>query len=136
MTSAIEKSVDDLRVWIEQNASRLSLDKLVEGEGTLGTRLAPTKSADNDRRIGCRLDFGSKFEQDGRTMRRYQLQINSGAKTPTLKALASEDTHATWSYADIPLTTSLRQEASRLRQSRTEKKPKSQELPQNCKVST
>ncbi|KAG6182568.1 hypothetical protein E4U27_001731 [Claviceps purpurea] len=120
MTSAIEKSVDDLRVWTEQNASRL--DKLVEGEGTLGTRLAPTKSADNDRRIGCRLDFGSKFEQDGRTMTQYQLQINSGAKKPTLKALASEDTHATWSYADIPLTTSLRQKASRLRQSRTEKK--------------
>ncbi|KAG6154824.1 hypothetical protein E4U37_001707 [Claviceps purpurea] len=120
MTSAIEKSVDDLRVWTEQNASRL--DKLVEGEGTLGTRLAPTKSAGNDRRIGCRLDFGSKFEQDGRTMTRYQLQINSGAKKPTLKALASEDTHATWSYADIPLTTSLRQKASRLRQSRTEKK--------------
>ncbi|KAG6313989.1 hypothetical protein E4U44_002182 [Claviceps purpurea] len=120
MTSAIEKSVDYLRVWTEQNASRL--DKLVEGEGTLGTRLAPTKSADNDRRIGCRLDFGSKFEQDGRAMTRYQLQINSGAKNPTLKALASEDTHATWSYADIPLTTSLRQKASRLRQSRTEKK--------------
>ncbi|KAG6061805.1 hypothetical protein E4U32_002809 [Claviceps aff. humidiphila group G2b] len=101
MPSAIEESVDKLWGWMEKVPSRL--DRLVEGEGTPGTRLAPTKSGQNDQNIGCRLDFGVKLEKDGQTVRRYNLQINSGAKNPTLKALANKDSHATWSYADIPL---------------------------------
>ncbi|KAG6300741.1 hypothetical protein E4U09_006376 [Claviceps aff. purpurea] len=102
MTSAIEKSVDELKLWTYRNKFRL--DKLVEGEGTLGTWLAPTKAGENDQKIGCRLDFGNKIEQEGGpTVRRYQLQINSGARNLTLKALANKESHGIWSYADISL---------------------------------
>ncbi|KAG6163290.1 hypothetical protein E4U51_005789 [Claviceps purpurea] len=65
MTSAIIDSVDELEEWMKMNEDRLN--RLVSG--------------DND-----------KIEQEGgRTVRRYNLQINSG------------DAHAIWSYADIPL---------------------------------
>ncbi|KAG5971669.1 hypothetical protein E4U56_006649 [Claviceps arundinis] len=121
MPSAIDEGVDKLWGWMEKVPSRL--DRLVEGEGTPGTRLAPTKSGQNDQNIGCRLDFGVKFEKDGQTVRRYNLQINSGAKNPTLKALANKDSHATWSYADTYHSKKSHQKkASREKKEATRKK--------------
>ncbi|KAG6061799.1 hypothetical protein E4U32_002803 [Claviceps aff. humidiphila group G2b] len=106
MPSAIEESVDKLWGWMEKVPSRL--DKLVEGEGTPGTRLAPTKSAQNDQTIGCRLDFGVKFEKDrGRTDRQtIQLADQLGSQKPHTESIGKQrqprpTPHATWSYADI-----------------------------------
>ncbi|KAG6129927.1 hypothetical protein E4U38_004775 [Claviceps purpurea] len=91
MASSIIDSVDELEEWMKMNEDRLN--RLVEGQGTSGTRLASTKSGDND-----------KIEQEGgRTVRRFHLQLNSDARNPTLKAMANKDAHAIWSYADIPL---------------------------------
>ncbi|KAG6155985.1 hypothetical protein E4U11_005830 [Claviceps purpurea] len=52
MASAIIDSVDELEEWMKMNEDRLN--RLVEGQGTSGTRLASTKSGDND-----------KIEQEG-----------------------------------------------------------------------
>ncbi|KAG5955920.1 hypothetical protein E4U56_006959 [Claviceps arundinis] len=78
MASAVDAGVDKIWGWCEQAESRI--DKLVAGEGAPGTRLAPSRSGQNDESIGCRIDFGPKFEKDGKTFRRYNLQINKGAK--------------------------------------------------------
>ncbi|KAG6235724.1 hypothetical protein E4U25_004464 [Claviceps purpurea] len=88
-----------IKFWAELCNNRLVL--IATGNGDIGTRVAPTKSGDNDKIMGLRIDRGPKIDKDGIMYRRYYLQINKDAHDPTLKALAAKDPHAVWSYADV-----------------------------------
>ncbi|KAG6260167.1 hypothetical protein E4U49_005182 [Claviceps purpurea] len=94
---------------------------------TVGYDTEKPESGDNDRKIGCRLDYGNIIKEEGRTVRRFQLQLNAGARNPTLKALANKDTHAIWSYADIPLYEKPETESEEEKTEREEEKTEREE---------
>lgn len=71
------------------------------GKGTLGTRVAPTKSRDNDSKFGLRIEYGEVFEKGGKKYRRLHLQANKNAQNPTIKAKAALNPHKVWSHADV-----------------------------------
>jgi len=94
MSRAIKESLQKLRQVVFSSKSRIE---------TAGTRAAPSRSGNNDEKIGSRLDNGENFTENGKRKKRYNFQINKGAENPTLKKMADKDSHKVYSYADIDL---------------------------------
>lgn len=83
------------------------MNRLAGGQGTSDTRAAPAQMAKNDSEIGARLDNGETVIKDGKTYKRYKLQVNKNASNPTLKDLANKDSHRVFGDADMPLDDSI-----------------------------
>jgi hypothetical protein len=79
------------------------MSKLARGNGDLGTRAAPARSGNNDKKIGGRLDFGPKIIKNGQEYRKIFFQLNKDADDSTIKKLADKNSHQVWSEADIPI---------------------------------
>lgn len=101
MSRAIKDSIKKLKDWVFLNQSRMKM--IAEGQGTQGTRAAPTQAGTNDTKIGTRLDNGETIFKDGKEYKRYKLQVNKDAENSTLKQLANQDSHKVWSETDIPI---------------------------------
>nr|OQO30196.1 hypothetical protein B0A51_11592 [Rachicladosporium sp. CCFEE 5018] len=101
MSQALKESLKGLKTWVLASPSRVA--KLVRGEGTPGTRAAPTQAGNNDQKIGVRLDNADTIVKDGKRFKRYKFQVNKGADNPTLKTLADKNSHEVWSQADMPV---------------------------------
>ena len=101
MSRAVKDSLKNLQAWVFQSPSRVKT--IADGQGTPGTRAAPTQLSTNDKKIGSRLDNGEKIIKDEKEYRRYKFQINKGADNATLKQLANQDSHKVWSQADVPI---------------------------------
>ena len=101
MSRALKSSLQDLKNWVLQSNSRVQT--IAAGQGTAGTRAAPTQSGNNDKKIGSRLDNGEVFNKDGKSYKRYKFQVNKGADDRTLKDLADKNSHKVWAQADLPL---------------------------------
>lgn len=99
MPSAKVISLSELKRWVTSSVSRMKT--VVGGNGTAGFRAAPTRSGNNDQKIGSRLDYGEKFLKDGKTYQRLNWQLNKDAENSTLKKLAQQDSHYVWSTADV-----------------------------------
>jgi len=101
MSRAIKDSLKKMKTWVFQSQSRVN--RIAAGNGTAGTRAAPTQSGTNDHSIGLRLDNGETFLKDGKEHKRYKLQINKNANNKTLKELANKNSHRVYAEADVPL---------------------------------
>jgi SRSO17 transposase len=99
MPSAKSNSLSALKKWLTASTSRMKT--VVSSSGTAGYRAAPAQSGNNDAKIGSRLDYGERFEKDGKTFQRLNWQLNKDAENSTLKKLAQQDSHYTWSTADV-----------------------------------
>ncbi|KAF2240069.1 hypothetical protein EV356DRAFT_495929, partial [Viridothelium virens] len=56
MARAFKSALQALGSWVLSTKSRM--EKMANGQGTPGTRAAPTQFGNNDRKIGSRLDNG------------------------------------------------------------------------------
>ncbi|KAF2496249.1 hypothetical protein BU16DRAFT_526754 [Lophium mytilinum] len=101
MSRSLKTSLQSLKTWVFQSPSRVQ--KIASGQGTAGTRAAPTQAGPNDKSIGSRLDNGETFTKNGKQYKRYKFQVNKGANDKTLKQLADKDSHKVWAQADMPL---------------------------------
>lgn len=101
MSSAKRTALRMLKDWVKGSSGRMA--KLVKGNGDLGTRAAPTRSGNNDKKIGGRLDFGPKIIKDGQDYQKIYFQLNKDAEDSTIKKLADKNSHQVWSEADIPI---------------------------------
>jgi hypothetical protein len=68
-------------------------DKIVSNAAVPGTCAAPSQSAENDKHIGVRLDYGEAFNRDGKKVRHVKVQPNKGADNQSLKNLAAKNSH-------------------------------------------
>ncbi|EGE08028.1 hypothetical protein TMEN_6475 [Trichophyton mentagrophytes] len=101
MARAMVESLQSLEKWVTSASSRMI--KLAKGNGTPGTRAAPTQSGNNDASIGSRLDVGDAFTRDGKEYRRYHWQLNRNAANSTIRQKAQKDSHKVWSFADVEI---------------------------------
>lgn len=101
MSRALKASLERLQKWVFSSPSRVNT--IASGQGDPGTRAAPTKAGNTDKKVGVRLDNGEKFIWEGKEYKRYKLQVNKGAEDGTLKKMADKNSHEIWSQADIPL---------------------------------
>ncbi|KAG5302381.1 hypothetical protein I7I50_03322 [Histoplasma capsulatum G186AR] len=101
MTGALKRGVRELENWVKGSVSRAT--RLARGEGTAGTRAAPTQTATNDSQIGVRLDNAEKITRNGKEYKRYKLQANKNAANPTIRELANKNSHRVFAEADVPL---------------------------------
>jgi hypothetical protein len=101
MSRSLKNSLHSLKNWVFQSESRVQT--IARGQGTAGTRAAPTKSGNNDKKIGSRLDHGETFTKDGHQYKRFKFQVNKGAEDKTLKQLADKNSHAVYAEADLRL---------------------------------
>ncbi|KAK5116751.1 hypothetical protein LTR62_007425 [Meristemomyces frigidus] len=99
MSRTLKESPKGLQTWVMASPSRMA--RLARGEGTPGTRAAPTQAGNNDKRIEVRLDNADTIIQDGKKFKRYKFQVNKGADNPTLKTFADKNSHEVWSHADM-----------------------------------
>lgn len=77
--------------------------KLSRGNGTPGERAGPTKSGNNDAKIGSRLDVGEMLKKDGKDFRRYHWQYNIDAENSTIRKAAQKNSHRKVSFADFEI---------------------------------
>ena len=68
-------------------------DKIVYDAAVASTRTAPSQSAENDKHIGVRLDYGETFDRGGEKVSHVKVQSNKGADNQSLKDLAAENSH-------------------------------------------
>ncbi|CAK1358257.1 unnamed protein product [Cercospora beticola] len=102
MVKAAVEALLNVKHWVK--AARSRIVRMASGEGTPGTRLAPTQSGTNDTKIGGRLDFGDRFTKaDGKEYRRLKFQLNKKADNKTVAELAGQDSHKVWAEADVPI---------------------------------
>ncbi|KAM5451993.1 hypothetical protein McanCB49686_005457 [Microsporum canis] len=101
MARAMLESLQSLEKWVTAASSRMI--KLAKGNGTPGTRAAPTQSGNNDASIGSRLDVGDTFTKDDIEYRRYHWQLNRNAANSTIRQKAQKDSHKVWSFADVEI---------------------------------
>ncbi|GAB7335335.1 hypothetical protein MBLNU13_g07729t2 [Cladosporium sp. NU13] len=78
-------------------------DKIVSEAAVAGTRAAPSQSAENDKHIGVRLDYGETFNRGGKKVRHVKVQPNKGENNPSLKDLAAKKSHQVVAEAFIPI---------------------------------
>ncbi|DAA72767.1 TPA_exp: Uncharacterized protein A8136_5436 [Trichophyton benhamiae CBS 112371] len=102
MSSRMIASVNSIKTWVMSSKGRMV--KIAKGSGTAGTRAAPTQSGTNDEKMGGRLDFGERFEKDGKVYCRFNFQLNKNAENKTLRDLARDNTHKKWSSAEIEIS--------------------------------
>jgi hypothetical protein len=97
MVNSIGKSVNKL---LELALSTKSgIKKVTQPVGELGERCFPPRMPERDKKIGVRLDYAG-LKEDGQ-VRQLNLQINKGAKDPTLKKMAEKDSHAVVATVDV-----------------------------------
>ncbi|SMR54654.1 unnamed protein product [Zymoseptoria tritici ST99CH_1A5] len=101
MARAAKEALQQLHTYVTTTKSRLA--KLISGQGEPGQRAAPAQTGKHDAQIGVRLDYGDKFERDGKEYRRFKLQPNKQAANPTLKAMAAENSHQILAEADLQI---------------------------------
>ncbi|KAF2228286.1 hypothetical protein BDZ85DRAFT_255723 [Elsinoe ampelina] len=101
MSRAIKEALRELKTWVVRNPSRMT--SLASGNGTPGTRAAPTRTDKNDKAIGLRLDNGETVTKDGQQYKRYKLQANKDADDKAIRDLAKKNSHLVLSQADLPL---------------------------------
>ncbi|KAK1144574.1 hypothetical protein N8T08_005447 [Aspergillus melleus] len=94
MSRALKDGVNALKAWVAASASRSA--KIAKGEGSPGTRAAPTRTAVNDSNIG-----------DGEVFKRYKLQANKNASNATIKSLANQNSHKVYAEADVAVDDSI-----------------------------
>lgn len=101
MSRAITKALGKLEKWVTTTKSRQGT--IAQGNGTPGTRAAPTRAGNNDAKLGCRLDFGEVYVKGEKKYQRYYLQLNKQAEDSTIQKLAQKNSHQNWSYADVEI---------------------------------
>lgn len=106
MVNAPQEALKALRAWFAAAQSRMK--QVVSGNGIPGHRAGPTQASNNDAKIGARLDYGERFEQDGKGYQRVNFQLNKGAERTTIRELANKDPHKVWASADIRIDTAGR----------------------------
>ncbi|KAG6197677.1 hypothetical protein E4U35_007381 [Claviceps purpurea] len=77
--------------------NRSRIERIAKAGGTPGTRAAPTRAGDNDKKIGVRLDYGHIFTKHGKNYQRLELSINKDAHDQSLNDMAKKDSHKVWS---------------------------------------
>jgi len=77
--------------------------KMVGGNGTLGARLLPTQSGNNDAKIGGRVDNGERITQDSQPYKLYKYQLNKNAEDPSLRKLANQNPHKVYVTVKVPI---------------------------------
>ncbi|KAK2855627.1 hypothetical protein FQN49_005007 [Arthroderma sp. PD_2] len=102
MSSRIIASIGSIKTWVMSSKGRMV--KLAKGTGVAGSRAAPTQAGTNDEKMGGRVDFGERFERNGKIYCRYTFQLNKNAENKTLRTLAQQDTHRKWSHGEIEVT--------------------------------
>lgn len=88
-------------------------DKIVSDAAVAGTRAVPSQSAENDKHIGVRLDYGETFNRGGKKVRHVKVQPNKGADNQSLKDLAAKNSHQVVAEAFIPVDSTDPKEAVR-----------------------
>ncbi|KAG6023675.1 hypothetical protein E4U19_004207 [Claviceps sp. Clav32 group G5] len=99
MAGPIIRGIGQTMAWVVMNHSRI--ERIAKAGGTPGTRAAPTRAGDNDKKIGVRLDYGHIFIKDGKKYQRLELQVNKDANDPSLNEMARKDSHKVWSFAEV-----------------------------------
>ncbi|PYH75338.1 hypothetical protein BO82DRAFT_36729 [Aspergillus uvarum CBS 121591] len=105
MSRALKDAVRELKAWVTESASRSA--RIARGEGTPGSRAAPTRTASNDSKIGVRLDNGENVTKEGKVYKRYKVQACKEASNSTIKSLASKNSHKVYAEADVPIDDSI-----------------------------
>lgn len=101
MPSKPQKSLGALFAYIRQSKSRRTT--ILRGQGEPGHRASPPRGGNHDPRIGGRFDIGEIIKKGGKEYRRYKFQINLNAQDSTLKKMAAQDPHKTYSTADVEI---------------------------------
>lgn len=101
MPSKTQKSLETLVAYIKQSKSRRTT--ILRGLGEPGHRASPARGGNHDARIGSRIDVGEIIKKSGKEFRRYKFQLNSNAQDSTLKRMAAQDYHKTYSTADVEI---------------------------------
>ncbi|PGH29553.1 hypothetical protein GX50_07695 [[Emmonsia] crescens] len=102
MTSrAANQSLDSLKGWFFGSKQRIA--KLLRGNGTPGERAGPTRTGNNDSKIGSRLDVGETVKIDEKEYRRYNWQFNIDAENSTIRKAAQKNSHRKVSYANVEI---------------------------------
>jgi hypothetical protein len=65
----------------------------LERGSPLPQRAPPTRSRNNDTKIGGRLDFGPKIIKDGQEHQKLYYQLNKDAETSSTKKVAQKNSH-------------------------------------------
>ncbi|MCJ1472450.1 hypothetical protein MMC13_001098 [Lambiella insularis] len=99
MSRVVAKLIDELGTWMKMSSGRMK--KMFSGEGTPGTRAAPTQTPKNDANFGLRIDHGEKFNKGGKVFQRFNVQANKNAKNSTIRAMANKNSHQILTYADV-----------------------------------
>jgi len=102
MASVARKAIQTLFDDAAKNKSAMKrlLNPTMEDAGS---RVFPARTAKHDQRYGIRIDKGEPVKGKPDTIRLH-LQINSNAKSKTLRDLVKEDSHKVISVADIDTT--------------------------------
>lgn len=101
MPSALKNAIKALKDHVLESSGRIK--SIAKGLGTPGHRAAPVQTANNDSKIGLRLDNGETFTKNGKEYKRYKLQVNKNAENATLKKMAEKNSHKVHSYADVEI---------------------------------
>ncbi|OCK91140.1 uncharacterized protein K441DRAFT_576312 [Cenococcum geophilum 1.58] len=108
MASAARKAIQTLFDDAAKNKSAMKrlLNPAMEDAGS---RVFPARTAKHDQRYGIRIDKGEPVK-DKPNIIRLHLQINSNAKSKTLRDLVKEDSHKVFSVADVDTTQEVTEE--------------------------
>ena len=101
MSRALKEALESLFDNILQTTARVRT--IAEGNGTPGTRAAPARNANNDKRFGVRIDNGERVIKDGVEYKRYKMQANKEAENATIREMADKNPHKVLAVADLPI---------------------------------
>lgn len=78
MSRAILSVLGEMEAYVCESWGRMC--KIYVGQGTPGTKVAPTQTATNDAKIGLRVDFGEVvIKEDGKQYQHLKLQVKKNA---------------------------------------------------------
>jgi hypothetical protein len=102
-----------LKLLEEYTLTGKRADKIVSGAAVAGTRASPSQSAENDKHIGVRFDYGEAFNRGREKLKHVKVQPNKSADNQSLKTLAAKNSYQVVAEAFIPIDSAEPKEAVR-----------------------